>query len=240
MIEIKSSKKVLIVEDDRELAEWIEQYLIKHQWECKHVDNGLEVVAMVSEFNPCVIILDGMLPGLDGFEVCKQIRKTSKIPIIMLTARDEEVDEVLGLEAGANEYLIKPVRARALLARINKMTELGGKSNLSFSPYAFDTIVLGGLVINHAARSVSLGGGVLKISSKEFDVLYYLAVRAGELVKREELVKALRGLDFDGFDRTIDLNISRLRKKLHDDASDPFRIKTVWGKGYILIKDSWS
>ena len=193
-----------------------------------------------------------MLPGLDGLDVCKAVRTTFTNPIIMITARDDEIDEVLGLEMGADDYITKPVRARVLLARIRgllrRQEEFTDKAIAKAEHNALaettqedqqSQLQFQGLLINEQARSVSLNEQLIKVSSNEFDVLWLLAKKAGQLVSREELVSELRGFDYDGFDRSIDLRISRLRKKLLDDATEPFRIKTIWGKGYLFAKDVW-
>lgn len=229
-------KRVLIVEDDRELAQWILQYLQKHDFECMHCEDGLNGEELSQSFAPDAVILDGMLPGLDGLDVCKAIRKYSNVPVLMLTARDEEVDEVLGLEAGANDYLIKPVRLRALLTRINKLIDEWNATGDGFSNTHTSQIKIGELLVDTACRTAFLKEEVIELTSKEFDVLLYLAERVGTVVKRVDMIKALRGLEFDGFDRTIDLNVSRLRKKLNDKFDSAITIKTVWGKGYMLAR----
>jgi two-component system response regulator RstA len=245
------STHILLVEDDVELSDWINLYLSARGFEITTCYRGDEAVALIEELNPDLVLLDGMLPGLDGLDVCKAVRTNFSNPIIMITARDDEIDEVLGLEMGADDYITKPVRARVLLARIrgvlrrqeefsghavaaSQSAELNEVESLQLSQLQFQ-----GLLINEQARSVTLNNQVIKISSNEFDVLWLLAKKAGHLVTREELVTELRGFDYDGFDRSIDLRISRLRKKLHDDASEPFRIKTIWGKGYLFAKDVW-
>lgn len=228
-----SNKTILIVEDDIELQQWIFEYLTGKGFSCSATGNGKVAVKLISENNPDLVLLDGALPGLDGFEVCKAVRPSYKGIIVMLTARDEEIDEVLGLEVGADDYLIKPVRARALLTRIQKLLDkkiiAASTSALSFN----------NLVIDPQAQSVFLSGSEIKLGSKEFEVLWVLASHAGEIVTRDSLLKELRGYEFDGLDRSIDLRISRLRKKLHDSADNPYRIKTVWGKGYLFVKDAW-
>jgi DNA-binding response OmpR family regulator len=183
-----------------------------------------------------------MLPGLDGLDVCKAVRPIFSNTIIIVTARDEEIDEVLGLEMGADDYLTKPVRARALLARIRKHLD---RQSLVNANEAGDLdkdkphLQFNNLIIDKQSMVVSLDGQKIKISSHEFELLWMLAERAGEVVSREDLISRLRGFDYDGFDRSIDLRISRLRKKLGDAPAEPFRIKTIWGKGYLFAKDAW-
>ncbi|NQZ21135.1 MAG: response regulator [Colwellia sp.] len=235
---------ILLVEDDIPLAEWVADYLIARDFRVTITGRGDEAVALIKQLNPDLVILDGMLPGMDGLDVCKNVRPKFENPIIMLTARDEEIDEVLGLEMGADDYITKPVRARALLARIRvllrrneKMNEIKNTARQTTDSSA--RLQFNRLTINYQARSVSLDGDAINLSSNEFDVLWLLAKNAGELVTREALVSDLRGFDYDGFDRSIDLRISRLRKKLKDNPSEPYRIKTIWGKGYLFAKDVW-
>ena len=235
---------VLVVEDDKDLAHWMADYLKAKDYQVSVFHRGDEAVPFILAQNPDVVILDGMLPGLDGLDVCKAVRPIFSNAIIMVSARDEEIDEVLGLEIGADEYLTKPVRARALLARIRKSIERQSKLKLALlaSETAQPTtsyLQFNNLSIDRQAMSVSLNGSYIKISSNEFDVLWLLAQHAGHVVSREFLVNELRGFDYDGFDRSIDLRISRLRKKLSDNPSEPFRIKTIWGKGYLFAKDAW-
>lgn len=251
------SAHILLVEDDVELSDWMSLYLSARDFKVTTCYRGDEAVTLIKQLNPDIVLLDGMLPGLDGLDVCKAVRATFSNPIIMITARDDEIDEVLGLEMGADDYITKPVRARVLLARIRGLL----RRQEDISEHAITTaqddllaasavaatvsevqqsqLQFQGLMINEQARSVTLNDQPIKISSNEFDVLWLLAKKAGQLVSREELVSELRGFDYDGFDRSIDLRISRLRKKLQDDAAEPFRIKTIWGKGYLFAKDVW-
>lgn len=226
-------KSVLIVEDDTELQQWIADYLTAKGFSCYCTENGKDAVKLISDTHPDVVLLDGALPGLDGFEVCKAVRAFYNGAIIMITARDEEIDEVLGLEVGADDYLIKPIRARALLTRIQKLLEK--KEAVSSAK----TLTFNSLVIDPHSQSVLLSGVDAKLTSKEFEVLWVLASRPGEIVTRDTLLRELRGYEFDGLDRSIDLRISRVRKKLQDRTDDPYRIKTIWGKGYLFVKDAW-
>lgn len=243
----QTGSHILLVEDDIDLAEWIADYLTARDFKVTTCHRGDEAVELIASLNPDIVLLDGMLPGMDGLDVCKTVRTTFANPIIMITARDEEIDEVLGLEMGADDYITKPVRARVLLARIrgllrreDKSRTEGQANQLSADKLASKGVLkFSGLVISEQARSVSLDGELIKVSSNEFDVLWFLANKAGQVVSRKELVSHFRGFDYDGFDRSIDLRISRLRKKLKDDSSEPFRIKTIWGKGYLFANDVW-
>lgn len=230
----QSSISILIVEDDTELQQWIADYLTGKGFACTCTDNGEDAVELISNMHPDVVLLDGALPALDGFKVCKKVRPFYSGTIIMITARDEEIDEVLGLEAGADDYLIKPIRARALLTRIEKFIE-----NKKYSTTLFKALTFNNLVIDPQSQRVLLSGIDVKVTSKEFEVLWILASHAGEIVTRDTLLKELRGYEFDGLDRSIDLRISRMRKKLEDNTDDPYRIKTVWGKGYLFVKEAW-
>ncbi len=236
--------QILLVEDDIALAQWIEEYLIARGFKVTTCHRGDEAVELINSLNPDIVLLDGMLPGLDGLDVCKTVRPDFVNPIIMITARDEEIDEVLGLEMGADDYITKPVRARVLLARIRGLlrrneSSAQAKENTKDDEQKLSQLQFSGLIINEQARSVTLDGLDIQLSSNEFDVLWFLAQKAGQVVSRDELVSHLRGFDYDGFDRSIDLRISRLRKKLQDNSSEPFRIKTIWGKGYLFAKDVW-
>lgn len=243
-METQSNAHILLVEDDIDLADWIADYLKAKEFTVTICHRGDEAVELIQSLNPDIVLLDGMLPGMDGLDVCKTVRGSYFKPIIMITARDEEIDEVLGLEMGADDYITKPVRARVLLTRIRKLLQrqaISAQENDAARHNAKPEGLLqfSGLEINEQARSVTLDGESIKISSNEFDVLWFIAGKAGQVVSRKELVSHFRGFDYDGFDRSIDLRISRLRKKLGDDSSEPYRIKTIWGKGYLFANDVW-
>lgn len=235
-----SPEKILIVEDDIELAQWTSDYLQGKGYQTQITTSGLEAVSLIAKQAPDLVLLDGKLPDLDGLDVCRQARLSYRGPIIMLTARDEEIDEVLGLEVGADDYITKPVRARALLARIRGLLRRQQRlANEVNQPTNSNQISLAGLSIDKDKRLVELNNCQINITSNEFNMLWILASNAGEVVSREQLVKALRGFDYDGFDRTIDLKVSRLRKKLGDNPNEPYLIKTIWGKGYLLVRAQW-
>ena len=235
---------ILIVEDDVSLADWIKEYLLLKHYQVSIVGRGDLAVNFIKQHNPDLVILDGMLPGLDGLDVLKAVRPDYTNTIVMMTARDEELDEVLGLEMGADDYLTKPIRANVLSTKIRKyldrqMTLLSIQDKASEKKILPEKFQYGGLIVDKAARSVLLADQTINISSNEFDLLWSLIQCAGSTVSRDELIQSLRRFEYDGFDRTVDLIISKLRKKLNDNASQPFRIKTVWGKGYLLVKDAW-
>ncbi len=241
-----SGADILIVEDDESLALWMKKYLMLKNLTVTVMTRGDLAVDYIKKNNPDIVVLDGMLPGLDGFDVCKAVRPAFTNAIIMVTARDEEIDEVLGLDAGADDYLTKPLRARALLARIDKWLKRQSSTTLQDTVLENSThnddsskLTFGQFTIDALARSVSLGREIINISTNEFDLLWILAERAGQVVARSELMMLLKGYEYDGFDRTVDLRISKLRKKLKDNSNQPYRIKTIWGKGYLLVKDAW-
>ncbi len=224
---------ILVVEDDPSLSEWISDYLTDHGYEVSVANRGDMAIELVEADHPDLVLLDIMLPVKNGFDVCKEIREFYPLPILMMTACVEESDEVLGLELGADDYLSKPIKPRILLARIKALLRRGNESE------ALTTRLFGGLRMDSVSKSVALNGEPIAVSSNEFDMLWILASEAGKVISRAELVSRLRGIDYDGFDRSIDIRISRLRKKLNDDSNTPYKIKTVWGKGYLFAADAW-
>lgn len=230
---MSDKEHILLVEDDASLSEWMSDYLNGHGYLVTVANRGDAAVELIESDVPDIVVLDVMLPEKNGFDVCKEVRGFFARPILMLTACTEEADEVLGLELGADDYLTKPVKPRVLLARV--------KALLRRAPEAVpkNTRTFGDLHIDAQSKTANLNGEMVGLSSNEFDVLWLLACNAGKVVSRTELVSQLRGIDYDGFDRSIDIRISRLRKKLLDDSNQPFKIKTVWGKGYLFAPDAW-
>ncbi len=215
---------LLLVEDDAKLAGLVEEYLVKEGFSVRVESRGDAAIARILAEQPDLVILDVMLPGADGFEVCRRVRNAYRGGILMLTARGEEIDEVLGLELGADDYVAKPVRPRLLLTRIRTLLRRGRRPTT-------------GLAIDPGSRSVQLDGNEVELTSGEFDLLAYLANRRGQTVGREELYRSVLGMEFDGLDRSLDLRIARLRKKLDDDGKHPRWIKSVRGVGYLLVSD---
>jgi len=224
--------RVLLVEDDAALASMVAEFLSTHGFEVSIEGRGDAAVDRIIQENADVVILDINLPGLDGISVCRAVRSRYHGPIIMLTARGDEVDEVVGLEVGADDYMAKPVRPRALLARLR--THLRRATPPAEQNARSRPIQVGSLVIDAARRSVELDGVSLETTTAEFDLLHFLAQNAGCPVSRNDIYKHIHGMKYDGIDRSIDLRISRLRKKLGDDPARPRRIKSVRGVGYIL------
>ncbi|MGH8780208.1 response regulator [Paraburkholderia sp.] len=232
--------RILLVEDDNRLSALVAGYLGKHGYDVDVVLHGSDAVPAILRRRPDLVILDVNLPGKDGFQICREAREQHYDGvIIMVTARDEQFDELLGLEFGADDYVHKPVEPRILLARIK--AQLRRVASRGVEPASQpDSHAIGKFVINRASRSVMLpDGSVPDLTSAEFDLLWVLVSHAGEVVSRDDLMRALRGVEFDGLDRTIDGGISKLRRKLHDDASNPQRIKTIRGKGYQFSKIAW-
>ena len=227
---------ILLVEDDLRLAELVSRYLSNNGLSISIVSRGDEVVDRVQLDNPDLVILDLGLPGEDGFMICRRLRPAYTNPILILTARDNDIDHVLGLELGADDYVIKPVEPRVLLARIGVLLR---RSRPPAAPAAGKTLTFGRLLINLGSRGVKWDGRSIALSRNEFDLLVYLASHPGEIQSRERLFKNLYNRDYDGLDRMLDIRISRLRKKLDDDAENPERIKTIWGRGYLFVPDAW-
>lgn len=229
-----SKAHILIVEDDASLADWISDFLLENDFEISIANRGDEAVALVKLDDPDIVLLDINLPVKDGFEVCQEIREFYGKPVLMLTARGDESDEVIGLEAGANDYLIKPVRPKALLARIDTLLGRTSAQQANKNSREYDSFR-----IDSESRSVYLDDCLIELSTHEFDLLWLLSEHAGKVFSRDEMIGQLRGIEYDGFNRTIDLTISRIRKKLGDDSKKPYKIKTVWGKGYMFAPDAW-
>lgn len=226
---------ILLVEDDRRLAQLVKDFLEMNDFKVFVEDQGNRVIRQAQNLNPALIILDLMLPGKDGLTLCKELRPEFKGPLLMLTARDSDADQVLGFEYGADDYVIKPVEPRVLLARVRALL----RRYYQQDPREQEALVFGQLTIQPTARKVSLGGEDILLSSHEYDLLLSLAAQAGQVLSREFLFNHIYNREYDGLDRTIDVRISQLRKKLNDNPDNPTRIKTIWGKGYLFIADAW-
>ncbi len=225
---------VLLVEDDTRLAHLVSTYLQANDFRVNVENRGDRVIERVRRENPDLVILDIGLPVRDGFSVCRELRTVYQSPVLMLTARDSDIDHVVGLELGADDYVIKPVEPRVLVARIQALL----RRRRAAGSVEGRTLRFGTLSINSAARSVVLKEQPIALSSNEFDLLLFLATRAGQIQSRETLYQQLYRRDYDGLDRTLDVRISHLRKKL-GDTGNPERIRTVWGHGYLFVADAW-
>jgi DNA-binding response OmpR family regulator len=226
--------RVLLVEDDERLSELVRSYLDSNGFEVAVEYRGDRVLGRVQTDRPDLLILDLGLPGQSGFTVCKEVRAAQSVPILILTARNSDIDQVLGLELGADDFVIKPVEPRVLVARIHALL----RRSRAAAPQEHRTLQFGGLFIDTAARAVRVGDEEVALSSNEFDLLLYLATHPGEIQSRETLYQQLYRRDYDGVDRTLDVRISHLRRKL-GDTGEPERIKTVWGHGYLFVPSAW-
>lgn len=232
---LRCELKIVFVEDDVRLAELIKNYLDKNGFEVVLAHDGNSGEEAVIKHNPDIAILDLMLPGIDGMEICRRIRHKYRGPILFLTAQDDNIEEVAALEMGADDYIHKPIEPRVLLAKLRAVTR-----RITDSKTHCESMMFGTLDIKQSSRDVYLDSEKIDLSSNEYDLLVILAENAGITMSRDELSDKLRGIDYDGLDRSIDITISRLRKKLGDCTSKPEKIKTVWGKGYLFAKDAWN
>jgi two-component system response regulator RstA len=227
------TNSILLIDDDVELTQLISQYLSTNGFEVSVHHNGEQVSQLVEQLQPDIIILDLMLPGVDGLTICKSIRPMFDGAIIMLTALGDDIDEVTGLEVGADDYLAKPVKPRVLLAHIR--AQLRRQSKIQHTSNKSGVYCYGEKIkLDAGKRTVENQGVDVALSSAEFDLLWLLAQQVGNIVKREDLHEKIFRLPYDGLDRSIDLRISRIRKKLQDDPKEPNIIKTVRNVGYLL------
>lgn len=226
--------QLLIVEDDHKLRGLLAEYLRANEFEVDTEENGLDALIRLRADPPDVVVLDLMLPGLDGFEVCRKAREFYDGGIIMLTARQTIIDQAVGLEIGADDYVIKPCEPRVLLARVRSLLRRLDKSGAPSQDA--DTIRLGALEIKRGRREVCLNDQVLEMTSTEFDIMYLLAQRVGESISRDELNVEVRGVPYDGIDRSIDIHVSRIRRKLADAGGKSGWIKSVRSVGYMLVR----
>jgi DNA-binding response OmpR family regulator len=225
--------KILVVEDEPTLRDALAYNLSRQGYTVETTGNGIKAVEIARAINPDLIILDIMLPGLDGFEVCRLVRQEMNLPIIMLTARDDEIDRVLGLEIGADDYLTKPFSMRELLARVkahlrrirmDQETDAPDKSKM--------VLTFSNLEIDLTRREVRLSGDALMLKPKEFELLLFLAQHKGQMLSREVILERVWGWDFSGGSRTVDVHIRWLREKIETNPAEPTRILTVRGAGY--------
>lgn len=230
---------VLLVEDDVRLARLIQEYMGQQGVKMELEHNGANAVARIRDEKPDLVILDIMLPGMDGLEICRQVRPQFTGPIMMLTAKDEDIDQVVGLELGADDYVTKPVQPRVLLARVRALLRRGPGAEAESDSGDPQLLEFGNLKVNAGAQEVHYNEQEIDCTTNEFKLLWLLASNAGQVMSRDSILETLRGIGYDGLDRSVDVRISRLRKKLGDDANHPYKIKTVWGKGYLFVKDAW-
>jgi len=239
-VDANLSPRILIVEDDARLASLTKEYLEGNGFQISVESDGSSAAERIANEQPDLVILDVMLPGEDGLSICRKVKINNEVPILMLTARTDDMDQVLGLEMGADDYVAKPVRPRVLLARIRALlrrAESQPQGQLESNEPEASRIEFGDLVIDSAMREAWLQGESIDLTSAEFDLLWLLASNAGRVLTREEIFTALRGIEYDGQDRSIDVRVSRIRPKVGDDPMHPRRIKTVRSKGYLFVKE---
>ena len=237
-----AKQKILIVDDDTNIAELISLYLTKECFETRMVEDGEEAIQAFEEFQPNLILLDLMLPGMDGYEVCRTIRKTSSVPIIMLSAKGEIFDKVLGLELGADDYMIKPFDSKELVARVKAVLRRfqpakeepsgAGSAPANAAPNAQtgEYVEYPDLLVNLTNYSVTYMGHTVEMPPKELELLYFLASHPNQVFTREQLLDHIWGYEYIGDTRTVDVHVKRLREKIKDREN--WRIFTVWGIGY--------
>ena len=219
--------KILVVDDERNIVELIRLYMEKEGFETVCAYTGDEALTKFEEQQPDLIVLDLMLPGIDGWQVCREIRKTSAVPIIMLTAKSETFDKVLGLELGADDYITKPFEAKELLARVKAVLRRSGTQ----APEEKKVVSFKNLSINIENYELEIKGEQVDAPPKEIELLYFLASNPNRVYTREQLLEEVWGFDYFGDSRTVDVHIKRLREKL-EGAEDGWQLKTVWGVGY--------
>ncbi len=240
-----SGLRLLLVEDDERLASLMAEALARAGYAVTVCGRGDEGETLIRTQRPDVVLLDGHLPGKDGFDVLRDVRRDFDGRIVMLTARNDDIDQVLGLEGGADDYIAKPVAPRVLLARLKALRRRDGPPAAAPAPPAAlpdgdgppADLRFGPLVIRPAARELRVNGEPVELTTAEYELLCFLAQRAGRVVSRDDIMQGLRGLEFDGLDRAIDARVSRLRRKIGDDAQAAARIKTVRGQGYLFALD---
>lgn len=236
--------KIVYVEDDPDVGALIAAYLGKHDMDVVVEPRGDNAEATIAREKPDLVLLDIMLPGKDGMTLCRDLRGQWAGPIVLLTSLDSDMNHILSLEMGANDYILKTTPPAVLLARLRlhlRQNPGNGSHTTATQPALtpHKTIRFGTLVIDPVNRQVLLSGESIALSTADFDLLWELATHAGQIMDRDALLKNLRGVSYDGMDRSVDVAISRLRKKLQDSATEPYRIKTVRNKGYLFAPHAW-
>ena len=231
---MNTKQKILIADDDGNIAELISLYLTKEGYETAKAKDGRDAVRLFQSFGPDLIILDIMMPEMDGYEVCREVRKASSVPIIMLTAKGETFDKVLGLELGADDYMVKPFDTKELVARVKAVLRRMDKPEVNSKKISYDD-----LTINMSNYSVSYMEQNIEMPPKELELLYFLASHPNQVFTREQLLNQIWGYEYFGDTRTVDVHIKRIREKLgKDEDHASWAIKTVWGVGYKFETNS--
>lgn len=229
---MSEKQRILLVDDDPNISHLVRLYLEKEGFDVTESARGDEALEAFRHESPALVLLDVMLPGMDGLQVLKEIRKTSKVPVIMLTARDETFDKVLGLELGADDYVTKPFETKELVARVKAVLRRAPAESTPASGDADDTLRYPGLTVSLARYEVTYEGHELEMPPKELEVLFYLASHPNMVFTREQLLERVWGFDFFGDSRTVDVHIKRLREKLPGCEKYGWEIHTVWRVGY--------
>ncbi len=233
---------ILLVEDDLKLSQLLAQYLQKQGFNLSTCNEGQLAPQAIIEQQPDLVVLDLMLPGMDGLSICREVRNHYQGKILVLTASDDDMDQVAALEMGADDFVTKPLQPRVLLARIRMLlrrAEPQASHAQDSSPESDRFRQYGNLLLDNSTRTCTLSSELVSLTPSEFDLIWLLANHPDEILSRDALVKATRGIDYDGIDRTIDNKIVSLRKKLLDNPAHPRRLITVRGKGYLFVPDSW-
>ena len=235
--------KIVFVEDDPDVGALIAAYLAKHDMDVVVEPRGDTAETAIAREQPDLVLLDIMLPGKDGMTLCRDLRGQFLGPIVLLTSLDSDMNHILALEMGASDYILKTTPPAVLLARVRLHLRQHAPSSAGIAPQpamtAHKAIRFGTLFIDPVNRQVELSGESIALSTADFDLLWELATHAGQIMDRDALLKNLRGVSYDGMDRSVDVAISRLRKKLLDSATEPYRIKTVRNKGYLFAPHAW-
>ncbi len=229
-------KRILLIDDDEKLSELLQSFFSRFDLDLIAAHDPETGLKLLDSENPDLVILDVMLPGQDGFEVCRRIRKTSSVPVIMLTARGEVTDRIVGLEIGADDYMPKPFEPRELVARIQNVL----RRSQSAPPAGGSKLLFDGLVVDLDRRAAELDGEALDLTTMEYQLLALFASNPGQTFTRDEILNELRGIDAQLFSRSVDILVSRLRQKLGDSPKQARFIKSVWGTGYVFIGEARS
>ncbi|AOF87536.1 hypothetical protein BSY239_4253 [Hydrogenophaga sp. RAC07] len=234
------TSQLLMIEDDARLAKMVVEYLGQSGFEVTHAADGEAGLEQLQLIQPELVILDLMMPGIDGLEVCRRIRAlqgdVARVPVLMLTAKGDPMDRIIGLELGADDYLPKPFEPRELLARVRAVLRRRGETGSASVSRSTPVMRFGSLDIDRDARTVQVAGQASELTSYQFDLLVAMAERAGRVLTRDQIMEAVRGRELEAFDRSIDVHIGRIRNAIEVDSKDPKRILTVRGVGYVFAK----
>lgn len=231
--------RVLIIDDDERLCKLLREYLEGNDFQVFTLGDGSEVLKNIERLSPDIIVLDIMLPGKDGLDILKEIHKEYSVPVIMLTAKGEDTDRIIGLELGADDYIPKPFNPRELLARMRAvMRRFSPEINEEAEKVDDNNIIAGGVVLNRSKHTVTVNNEEMDVSLTEYKILEALMRKPNVVLSRDEIMNSARGKDLMAFDRSIDVHISKLRAKLEKDPHYPKKIKTVWGSGYMFVDGS--